>query len=320
MLLAVVLTATPLVGLGNSVASAGELQSGDSRVRLFSVSPPNSDYWTAARMRAAKPASILSRHGHDETPSVGQPGGGAGPMAPPIVKAARPWDRGGIVTKTVGKLFFSVDAFDASCSASVVNSTNRSTVVTAAHCVNPEGDLAKDWIFVPGYNDGAAPYGKWSAKYLAVSPGWLDRPGGNLNEDVGLAVMNPLNGKRLADVVGSNAIAFNAPLERNVYSFGYPAERRFDGESLHFCQGVSRPDTFEAQSTDLGLDCDMNGGSSGGPFLAALSADKVAVISVNSFGYDALPDVMFGPRFDDSIKAVYDVAQATSLENSPPRP
>ncbi len=225
------------------------------------------------------------------------------------------------MTRTVGRVFFSFDSSDAACSASVVHPANRDTVLTTAHCVSPEvNQSAKNWTFVPGYDDGAAPYGKWSAERLIVPPGWADRPGGNLNEDVGFAVMRPRNGRHLADVVGSNPIEFNTPTGGNVHAFGYPAQGPFEGESLYFCQGQTRPDTFEVGSTGIGLPCDMTGGSSGGPWLAGPGPGVGGtVVSLNSFGYDALPGVMLGPRFDDSIKAVYETVQAATPTGPDPR-
>ncbi|MGH3428040.1 MAG: hypothetical protein ACRDQZ_10815, partial [Mycobacteriales bacterium] len=75
--------------------------------------------------------------------------------------------------------------------------------------------------------------------------------------------------------------------------------------------GATRANTHETNSTDIGIDCDMNGGSSGGPWMANLNPKTGGtVVSVNSFGYDDLPNVMWGPRFDASIKAVYQTVQA----------
>ncbi len=329
-MLVVVLTTTSLAELDSAVAD--EPPSVSLLARTFAVAPPAPDYWTPARMEAAKPAPVAARTGNGEAaPPVTRPGAKRRLMEPPARATARRWVQGGAVTQTVGRVFFSFGFSDASCSASVVRSANRATVVTAAHCLSPNGRaVARNWIFVPGYNAGATPYGKWSAERLIVAPGWADVPGGNLNEDVGFAVMRPRGGKYLEDVVGSNAIGFSTPIGGEVHSFGYPAQSPFDGELLYFCQGLTRPDTFglrvpnpvipeiEPGSTDLSLDCDMNGGSSGGPWLANLDANKRGtVISVNSFEYDLQPGVTLGPRFDASIKAIYDVAQALPQVPSP---
>ncbi|MEV7077961.1 hypothetical protein AB0N88_05375 [Streptomyces sp. NPDC093516] len=67
----------------------------------------------------------------------------------------------------MGKLFFTDHGEDASCTATVVTGANSSTVVTAGHCVNSSDLLGEDnqWttnvMFVPGYRDGSAPYGKF---------------------------------------------------------------------------------------------------------------------------------------------------------------
>ncbi|CAF3837224.1 unnamed protein product [Rotaria sp. Silwood1] len=65
----------------------------------------------------------------------------------------------------------------------------------------------------------------------------------------------------------------------------------------------------------------MRGGSSGGPWLQGfnLSTLRGYQSSVNSHGYAFAPMYMFGPRFDQSIKALYDemevVAEPTSINN-----
>ncbi|HEX3731539.1 MAG TPA: trypsin-like serine protease [Mycobacteriales bacterium] len=290
-----------LAGPASAAAAAPEFPGSD---QVAYATPAGSDYWTPARMKAATPA-----------PAPTVPAGPTGqvarhPWAAPVPQAKK-WSGGGAVLKTVGRVFFSTKDADLACSASVVTSANRDTVVTAGHCVYLGATQEiSNWVFVPGYYDGDAPYGKWSAQQLTPTPGWKQNQN-DLNEDVGFARVQPLNGKHLEDAVGSNAIGFDTPIGDTVWSFGYPAQRTFNGEFLYYCRGATRANTHETSSTDIGIDCDMNGGSSGGPWMAKLNPKTGGtVVSVNSFGYDDLPSVMWGPRFDASIKAVYNTVQA----------
>jgi hypothetical protein len=169
------------------------------------------------------------------------------------------------------------------------------------------GEFASHWIFVPGYRDGFRPFGSWTARRLFAPTAWTER--GNIDHDVGFAVLDTRNGQHLTDIVGAQPIAFNAPRGQYSYSFGYPALGQYDGDSLFFCRGKAKSDRYG--SRDQGLPCDMTDGSSGGPWLSRFDAATGAGVltSVNSFGYDGMPDVMWGPYFDDAVRGVYDTAQ-----------
>lgn len=60
--------------------------------------------------------------------------------------------------RAAGKLFFNIGASTYLCSASLIK---KGLVVTAAHCVANFGarQFYSNWRFVPGYDNGAAPYG-----------------------------------------------------------------------------------------------------------------------------------------------------------------
>ena len=53
-------------------------------------------------------------------------------------------------------------------------------------------------VFVPGYKDGAAPFGQFKMQQLSAGTGWYQKgnPGGFF-EDMG-GVLLPLNGRRSA--------------------------------------------------------------------------------------------------------------------------
>ncbi|MGR9086685.1 MAG: trypsin-like serine peptidase [Gammaproteobacteria bacterium] len=63
--------------------------------------------------------------------------------------------------RAAGKLFFNVGGGTATCSAALIK---PGIVVTAAHCVMEFGTgngFYSNWVFIPAYHNGKAPFGKW---------------------------------------------------------------------------------------------------------------------------------------------------------------
>ncbi|MEU8266862.1 trypsin-like peptidase domain-containing protein [Sphaerisporangium sp. NPDC049002] len=242
------------------------------------------------------------------------PSPAATPSASPTpvsVMAARstgaPWAGGGAIVKTEGRVFFTYQGRGASCSGTAVSSANKSVVLTAGHCVKLGGTFHTNWVFVPGYRDGARPYGTWVATNLLTTTQWNTSE--DMNYDVAAAVVAPLNGERLVDVVGGQGIAFNQARGQQMYAFGYPAASPYDGSKLIYCGGRVFDDYLI--STDQGLSCDMTGGSSGGGWFTSFnrSTGLGTLNSVNSFKYNFAPYWMFGPYFGPEAQAVYTSAQ-----------
>ncbi|GHF06597.1 peptidase [Amycolatopsis deserti] len=266
------------------------------------------EYWTPEKMRSAKPLDNVLTATRNVTADVRAAVPRLLPSRTSKISTGAPWTRGGAVTHTAGRVFFTFNGSPASCSGDAVTSANRSVVITAGHCVKYQGSWHTNWVFVPGYDNGNAPYGEWAATTTLTTPQWQANE--DLNYDVGAAVVAPLNGRYLTDVVGAQGIAFNQPRGQVMYSFGYPAEPPYDGSELTYCAGRTFNDTFG--SNDLGMRCNMTGGSSGGPWLLNFNETTGTGIqnSVNSFGYTFLPGVMFGPYFGADAEALYNAAAA----------
>ena len=275
-------------------------------------------YWTDARMRNAKPGSTLvadrSKESAGGAVATGRPtrvGPGGGKAQPGGADGSGGYyTGGGEVVETTGKVFFTLDGTNSVCSGSATTSTNRDVVLTAGHCLNEgPGDYATNFAFVPAYDDGARPFGTFSARSLVTTSEWAIS--GDFDYDVGFAVMNTLNGAHLTDVVGSQGIAFNEPRGQLTHAFGYPAARPYDGTDIAWCYGTVFDDTFGG-SQDQGMDCNMTGGSSGGPWLIeySTSAGVGMLNSVNSFGYRGLKDVMWGPYFGSVAAQTYATAES----------
>jgi V8-like Glu-specific endopeptidase len=316
-LAAVALAWTPTAG----AAPAGTARGDDVEVKAAATTKAEHrrivEYWTPARMRNAVPAnrlvadrSIASAGGTVErgAPTV------IGPRAKPSSPAAGAdgtggyYTGGGQIVQTTGKVFFTLGGTNYVCSGSSTTSSNHDVVLTAGHCVNEgPGAYATNWAFVPAYDDGARPYGTFTARSLVTTSQWAGS--GDFDYDVGFAVVSPVNGKDLTDTVGSQGIGFSQPHNQLMYSFGYPAARPYDGTDIAYCYDTVFADTFGG-SQDQGMDCNLTGGSSGGPWLLSYNAGTgVGTLnSVNSFGYRGLKDVMWGPYFGTVIQSAYNSA------------
>jgi len=320
-LAAAALAWTPAAGAAPAASErAGAARTDDVEVRAAATTKAESrrvvEYWTPARMRDAVPADRLVADR-----STAGSGAGVERGTPTVLRPrAKPgaggdgtgayYTGGGRVVQTTGKVFFTLGGTNYVCSGSSTTSSNHDVVLTAGHCVNEgPGAYATNWAFVPAYDDGARPYGTFTARSLVTTSQWAGS--GDFDYDVGFAVVNPVNGTDLTDTVGSQGIGFNLARNQQMYSFGYPAERPYDGTDIAYCFGTVFPDTFGG-STDQGMNCNMTGGSSGGPWLLDYDAGSgVGTLnSVNSFGYRGLRDVMWGPYFGSVVQSAYGTASS----------
>lgn len=269
------------------------------------------DVLKAAAAKAQKspaPASEGERRTVAPTKAKSESVGSTGVGAADFPEGGAPWV-GEKIESTAGRVFFTYDGRAASCSGNAVTSGNASTVLTAGHCVKLDGAWHTDWVFVPGYTDGDAPFGEWPAVSTHATPQWEATE--DMNYDVGAAKVAETGGERLTEVVGSQGVAFNTGYDLDAYAFGYPAADPYDGETFIYCSGTTFQDPL--LTTAHGLACDMTGGSSGGPWLIDFDEDTGTGLqaSVNSFGYVFLPNNMFGPHFGDEAEALYETVQSS---------
>lgn len=250
--------------------------------------------WSDSRLRAAVDL--------DAVPSTTRLAAGPSP-----VRRAAAWTGAGGVSRAVGRVFYSQRGQDYSCTGVAVRSANRSTVLTAGHCVNAgPGPYSANWIFVPGYRDGARPYGTWRATRLVAPAGWVRS--GRTQDDVGFAVVAARAGRRLTDVVGGLPIAFDPPRGAYVWAFGYPAAAPNAGRRALYCRGTVRPDPYGTGSQ--GLACSMTQGASGGPWLTTGKDGRPgAVYAVTSFTYRGMGGVVWAPYLGTSARSLYTAVQ-----------
>ncbi len=202
------------------------------------------------------------------------------------------------------------DAGDEVCSAAVVDAPNRSTLITAGHCVwgGSVKGLAIAAFFAPGGHDGAAPLGVWDSARIVPSGPWM--LSGHSHFDWAFLVLEPNNrGRYVEDAVGGLPIAFNQPRDQVYRSLGYPQfpSPPYDGNKLWACDSKYGGDTYDPDPDEqygppiMYIGCDFGKGASGGPWLNASGV----VSSVNSTKISNRPNLMGGPYLGDDAAASF---------------
>ncbi|GGO12681.1 peptidase [Microbispora rosea subsp. aerata] len=294
-------------------------------------------FWLAddgANLKRATPYAVLTSVGGERL------GTGIVPDGKPVLIAPRPGSaapQGGMPT-TSGKVFFIGDDLQPHwCSGTAVQSRYRNVVATAGHCLldvqAPMGPLAK-WVFVPGYSDGAAPFGLYVGKQ-GIAPYAFDDIRDfdgdyafvNVYEGVALSAPDVLTDVgKLADNVGGQGLAFNEPLASTVDVFGYPAGPNPDGSSPYTGETLERSTgpayavnlTGRRMDRPVGVDSPFTGeGSLGSPWLIRYADDSGAgyvngvTIGVADTDGDGRYDTGVSPYFDSEAYGIYRYAEAT---------
>ena len=106
-----------------------------------------------------------------------------------------------------------------------------------------------------------------------------------------------------------------------IFDFGYPAAGKYHGYDLTYCSDQVFYDANNGNNT-LGIDCDMTGGSSGGPWLTGFSTTSgVGTLrSVNSYGYSSIRNKEYGPKFNGNTVHVQRGDIGDRLERDRHRP
>lgn len=248
-------------------------------------------------------------------------GGGGGGGSSAITNAQ--WTAGGAVQTAAGRIYFELPANPKHtrwsgyvCSGSVVSdptSNTRSVILTAAHCVYDDiyKAFARNVLFVPNQagTSGAGtdlncsndPLGCWAPAYGIVDSDWSSRSWpNNIAWDYGFYVV-PTSGAHTGTAATSDSlelaagalpIAFTTPRTgagAYTHALGYSYSE--DPKFMYCAQDM----TTEGSHNWWLSQCDLSGGSSGGPWIQPLESGTGPVISVNSWGYRDSPG-MAGPK------------------------
>jgi hypothetical protein len=279
-------------------------------------------YWTLERMRAAKPADAEAPKRSNTVRSAPVQTGQAltvAPKAPMVARAAQGsdpravlghWDHTHYTARTVGKVFFTLGGGDSVCSGAIVTTEGANAVWSAAHCMHgggPRGGYATNWAFVPAYDDdlpNPRPYGTWTARRLVAASGWVSRT--DWNEDMGVALMNPLAGRRIADDLGAQGFA--AFQSRRAFQdvMGYPHNPPFDGGNLWRCFGFANPRWRDELAQQIEVPCHLTAGASGSPWLLQYNGIWGYVNGVVS---ESTGPTMTTSYFDDTAVRLYEATR-----------
>ena len=185
------------------------------------------EFWTTTRMASATPAGQARPEpasAHPEGVSAHPDGGSARPEGVSASPAGaspeipNPTFFNGV--PTVGALFFTIGTHAHFCTASVVNSTTRDLVLTAAHCVYGTV-FATNVAYVPEWHQGVSPYGSWAVQSITVAAGWKQSRNPNLDFAF-LAVTSPPGTRRpIQSVTGGLRLGAGTRYARPVTVIGY---------------------------------------------------------------------------------------------------
>lgn len=321
------------------VVSSSSRVTGEAARMLRGAGPASSQaalakYWTADAMKsarpdsqlpalraAAKPAPTFRATAADTVQQVRGRAGSVAPAAPKTTPKPATTEQGAqamayspslpvghSVARTAGKVFFTSAGQNYVCSGTVVNSEGKSTVWTAGHCLSSNKQWHSNWVFVPNYYNGNAPYGYWYAKQLFTTNGWFNNNSDWAN-DVGAAVMwRNSGGQRITDYLGGQGIAWNKPLSYQ-HAFGYPQAAPFNGQTLMAEQGY----TYAGSPTGtIYMSNSMTGGSSGGAWLRDFNGSWGYINGHNDFKYNDLPNLMFSPYYGNQVSNLYNTVRNIS--------
>ena len=200
------------------------------------------------------------------------------------------------------------------CSGTMVNSVQKNIVFTAGHCVYDNGTRAypSAMVFIPGYNNGAKPFGEYIAYGVQSPVPWISRE--DFKYDIGAVLLDGTP----EDRIGSRGIAFDLnPTNRKFGIFGYPADPEpfYDGERLIRCDArMKGRDGNTALAPMAAGPCFMRQGASGGGWIT----DGRFLNSITSYVYcepgDPSPvacGLDFGPYFSAAAKSLYEAVADT---------
>ena len=219
--------------------------------------------------------------------------------------------------RAVGKLFFTTPSGNKTCSGSVISPR---VVLTAGHCVHNGNGNSTGWysnfMFVPAFNNGAAPYLTWHASYISSTSGWVSGGGTVPNAaDWGMLEISDqvVNGTttKLGSAVGFLGWLTLSTIPNHATILGYPAA--FDsGQLMH---QVLAQSALAVAPNNAEYGSDMSLGAGGGPWIqnfgtastgqtGGLNSARTRVIGVTSYGYNNTTSLGNGSAIFDNTNFV----------------
>ncbi|MSQ47668.1 MAG: hypothetical protein EXR78_04635 [Deltaproteobacteria bacterium] len=192
---------------------------------------------------------------------------------------------------TVGKLFFTLNGQDFTCSASVIG---RSTLITAGHC-SSDGDqtFADNQLFCPSFNVVAdSMRGCWSVVISWVSGPW--HFSGDPDYDYACLVTATVGTKipnKIGNVTGTLGRAWNLASSQAERTFGYPAAAPFTGRTLQTTASTEwyTHDFIAGNQISKIIGSDLTGGSSGGPWILGWTGGLAETVDTDGSNFATDP-------------------------------
>lgn len=265
------------------------------------------------------------------------------------IKTNAEWS-GGVVQTAAGRIYFEMPSNPKwkrwagyVCSGTVAtdDTSGRSIIITAAHCVYDDANkaFARNVLFIPNQAEttgprtnlicGDDPLGCWAPSFGVVDKEWTTRTfPNNIEWDYAYYVVKD-TGAHIGNIASSESLdSATNPLP---ISFGSPYFDESDpsGTSLDFTHALgysySEDPNFmycaenmtEEEAVNWWLpSCDLSGGSSGGPWIQPMVDRSGPIISVNSWGYTTAPG-MAGPKLTSSEPiCLFEEAKSISIPST----
>jgi V8-like Glu-specific endopeptidase len=284
--------------------------------RLFTPAEPNA-------------AMTEEKTGEAQDPTVPLDNGTANalyssqPLIPRSAVTSDPYRR-------AGKLFGTIPGVgDFTCTASVIKPR---LIVTAGHCVHSgsggSGGFFTNFVFVPAFDNGTAPYGSWTWASMTVTTTWSNGGGSFPNAaDYAIIELRDLvvNGslRRIGDVVGSLGYRTAGLFPNHVHMLGYPSNLD-NGERMRQVTAQS----FQATTSNtVEYGTNAGTGSSGGPWIQNFAGDCTgtncgansvanAIVGVTSYGSSSTSPKYAGASiFDSRFPEILNIACTRQAEN-----
>ncbi|CAG8632502.1 22384_t:CDS:2 [Gigaspora rosea] len=191
--------------------------------------------------------------------------------------------------ENVGKLFFTLSGKTYSCSASVIDTDDGNTGITAAHCLYSikEGQYSTNVIFAPGYNNGSpSALGK-----IPVDVGSVPKSYRDSKLDDYAAIKFDYPGK-LKFQTGSFGWGLTPPSPVSIAIFGYPVNGDLincprNGKNYCIWRGDSTLESIKFPKTTLAwkVPIYIGSGASGGPWVMKNSLPNYLGYLIGVTGY-----------------------------------